>query len=102
MEIVDQSELVCPEAVEEYERFKKYGHAVGTLFDSSSSDNHDTVGCVCRDKTGSLAAATSTGGITAKKSGRVGDSPIIGSGAYADDNSGAVSTTGHGESITKV
>jgi beta-aspartyl-peptidase (threonine type) len=51
---------------------------------------------------GSLAAATSTGGIPAKMAGRVGDSPLVGSGAYADDTAGAVSTTGHGESLMKV
>ena len=51
---------------------------------------------------GHVAAATSTGGITYKRVGRVGDSPLIGCGALADDASGAVSTTGHGESIARV
>eukprot|EP00605_Chrysophyceae_sp_TOSAG23-4_P000733 GSChrysophyteH1.ASY1.ANO1.818.1 assembled CDS len=63
---------------------------------------HDTVGCVALDAYGNLAAGTSTGGITAKTPGRVGDSPIIGSGAYADNLKGGVSTTGHGESIAKM
>ncbi|GFR76272.1 isoaspartyl peptidase/L-asparaginase [Elysia marginata] len=62
----------------------------------------DTVGAVAMDAYGNLAAATSTGGITAKLPGRVGDSPIIGSGAYADNTVGAVSTTGQGEFIMKV
>lgn len=56
-----------------------------------------TVGAVTVDKQGHLAAATSTGGMTNKRFGRVGDSPIIGAGTYADDASCAVSGTGHGE-----
>ncbi len=56
-----------------------------------------TVGAVARDKDGNLAAATSTGGMTNKRWGRVGDSPIIGAGTYADNRSCAVSATGSGE-----
>jgi L-asparaginase / beta-aspartyl-peptidase len=56
-----------------------------------------TVGAVARDTGGRLAAATSTGGIAGKRSGRVGDSPVIGAGTYADNQTCAVSTTGHGE-----
>ena len=56
-----------------------------------------TVGCVALDRKGGLAAGTSTGGMTNKKFGRVGDSPIIGAGTYADDATCAVSATGHGE-----
>jgi beta-aspartyl-peptidase (threonine type) len=56
-----------------------------------------TVGAVARDAEGRLAAATSTGGIAGKRSGRVGDSPVIGAGTYADNQTCAVSTTGHGE-----
>jgi L-asparaginase / beta-aspartyl-peptidase len=56
-----------------------------------------TVGAVARDANGHLAAATSTGGMTGKRWGRVGDSPIIGAGTYANDASAAVSATGHGE-----
>ncbi len=56
-----------------------------------------TVGAVARDRQGNLAAATSTGGIAGKHPGRVGDSPVIGAGTYADNASCAVSTTGHGE-----
>jgi len=56
-----------------------------------------TVGCVALDKDGNLAAGTSTGGMTNKKFGRVGDSPIIGAGTFADNNTCAVSATGHGE-----
>ena len=56
-----------------------------------------TVGAVARDVQGNLAAATSTGGMTGKKWGRVGDSPIIGAGTYAANDCCAVSATGHGE-----
>jgi beta-aspartyl-peptidase (threonine type) len=56
-----------------------------------------TVGAVALDRNGHLAAATSTGGMTGKRFGRIGDSPIIGAGTYADDRSCAVSATGHGE-----
>ncbi len=56
-----------------------------------------TVGAVALDADGNLAAATSTGGMTNKKFGRIGDSPIIGAGTYADNRSCAVSSTGHGE-----
>lgn len=56
-----------------------------------------TVGAVALDRSGNLAAGTSTGGMTNKKYGRVGDAPIIGAGTYADNESVAVSGTGHGE-----
>ncbi|MEZ6017917.1 MAG: isoaspartyl peptidase/L-asparaginase [Planctomycetota bacterium] len=56
-----------------------------------------TVGCVARDGAGRLAAGTSTGGMTNKRFGRVGDSPIIGAGTWADDRTVGVSCTGHGE-----
>lgn len=56
-----------------------------------------TVGCVAMDQNGNLAAGTSTGGMTNKKYGRIGDSPIIGAGTFADNKTCAVSCTGHGE-----
>jgi beta-aspartyl-peptidase (threonine type) len=61
-----------------------------------------TVGAVARDVNGHVAAATSTGGMVNKPAGRVGDSPIIGAGTYADDEAGACSTTGHGEAMIRV
>lgn len=61
-----------------------------------------TVGAVARDEGGHLAAATSTGGMVNKLAGRVGDSPLIGAGTYADDEAGACSTTGHGEAMIRV
>ncbi|GKT00392.1 isoaspartyl peptidase/L-asparaginase [Acidovorax sp. SUPP3434] len=61
-----------------------------------------TVGAVALDAQGHLAAATSTGGMTNKRPGRVGDSPLIGAGTYADDRTAAVSCTGHGEAFIRV
>jgi beta-aspartyl-peptidase (threonine type) len=58
---------------------------------------YGTVGAVALDEHGHVAAATSTGGLTAKRWGRIGDSPLIGAGTYADDRSAAVSATGSGE-----
>ncbi|NIX75296.1 isoaspartyl peptidase/L-asparaginase family protein [Microvirga terricola] len=65
--------------------------------DQDESRKHGTVGAVARDRKGHLAAATSTGGMTAKAPGRVGDSPVIGAGTWADNATCAVSGTGHGE-----
>lgn len=61
------------------------------------SKKNGTVGCVVLDKEGNLTAGTSTGGMFKKKWGRIGDSPVIGAGTYADNASCAVSCTGHGE-----
>jgi L-asparaginase / beta-aspartyl-peptidase len=60
-----------------------------------------TVGAVARDAEGRLAAATSTGGVSGQRLGRVGDSPLVGAGTWADDSTVAVSCTGHGESIIR-
>jgi len=65
--------------------------------DEFNDKKFGTVGAVALDKNGNLAAATSTGGMTNKKYGRVGDAPIIGSGTYANNKTCAVSCTGHGE-----
>jgi beta-aspartyl-peptidase (threonine type) len=64
-----------------------------------AGNTHGTVGCVTRDKNGNLAACTCTGGVNTKKNGRIGDSPIIGSGVFADNEICALSTTGYGESF---
>ena len=63
---------------------------------------YGTVGAVAVDQSGSVAAATSTGGLTGKRWGRIGDSPLIGAGTYADDRSCAVSATGAGEFFIRV
>lgn len=61
-----------------------------------------TVGAVARDRHGNLAAAVSTGGTANKRSGRIGDSPLVGSGAYADNWSAAAVATGYGEALMKI
>lgn len=63
----------------------------------TNSDNTGTVGCVVLDSYGNLCAGTSTGGMTNKRYGRIGDTPVIGAGTYANNNTCAVSCTGHGE-----
>jgi len=63
---------------------------------------YGTVGAVARDSSGHLAAGTSTGGMTGKRWGRIGDSPVIGAGTYADDRACAVSATGSGEYFIRV
>jgi beta-aspartyl-peptidase (threonine type) len=65
--------------------------------DALQEIEYGTVGAVARDAQGNLAAGTSTGGMTGKMPGRVGDSPIIGAGTYADNAAAAISCTGHGE-----
>ncbi|MCL6683918.1 isoaspartyl peptidase/L-asparaginase family protein [Sphingomonas alba] len=69
--------------------------AAGGHFDADVK--YGTIGAVAVDEAGHVAAATSTGGLTAKRWGRIGDSPLIGSGTYADDRSAAISATGSGE-----
>jgi L-asparaginase / beta-aspartyl-peptidase len=81
------------ERVEQLE-FEQRGERVSDLVPPAASG---TVGAVARDAEGNLAAATSTGGMTNKRPGRVGDSPIIGAGTYAKNGVCAVSATGHGE-----
>ncbi|MCB1859795.1 MAG: isoaspartyl peptidase/L-asparaginase [Gammaproteobacteria bacterium] len=71
------------------------------LLDRMNSDKYGTVGAVARDSKGNLAAATSTGGIVNKRYGRVGDSPILGAGVYADNDTCAVSCTGFGEDFMR-
>lgn len=69
---------------------------------NSSIDKYGTVGCVVMDRYGNLAAGTSTGGIVNKDYNRIGDSPIIGAGTYANNKTCAISCTGHGEDFIKI
>lgn len=69
--------------------------------DDSEDQKYGTIGAVAMDSSGNLAAATSTGGIVNKRMGRVGDSPIIGAGVYADNETCAVSATGYGEDFMR-
>lgn len=90
LEIVDSSYFFTEKSWKSYQRRKKEE-------EEKENDKHGTVGAVALDMKGNLAAGTSTGGMTYKKYGRVGDSPIIGAGTYADNETCAVSATGHGE-----
>lgn len=72
----------------------------GVIF-IEDADRFGTVGAVALDRDGNLAAATSTGGMTNKMPGRVGDVPVIGAGTYADNNTAAISATGHGEKFIR-
>lgn len=69
---------------------------------SRPNQRYETVGAVARDSHGDVAAGTSTGGMTGKQLGRVGDTPLIGPGTYADNKLGGASCTGQGEEIIKV
>ncbi|MGH8551603.1 MAG: isoaspartyl peptidase/L-asparaginase family protein [Methylococcales bacterium] len=86
---------------------KKARHRQETPLDPDESgegrddEKYGTIGAVARDLQGNLAAATSTGGTVNKRSGRVGDSPLIGAGLYADNDTCAVSATGHGEDFMR-
>jgi L-asparaginase / beta-aspartyl-peptidase len=92
-ELVPRSYFYTPERWKQLERIRT-GDANVSAFTIS---HVGTVGAVALDAQGRLAAATSTGGMTGKRFGRIGDSPIIGAGTYADNRSCAVSATGHGE-----
>ncbi|MFA7418744.1 MAG: isoaspartyl peptidase/L-asparaginase [Melioribacteraceae bacterium] len=85
-ELVDNKYFITEERWMQYLKIKE-----------AQDKKHGTVGCVALDKSGNLAAGTSTGGMMMKKFGRVGDAPIIGAGTYANNNTCAVSATGHGE-----
>ncbi|MBN2806976.1 MAG: isoaspartyl peptidase/L-asparaginase [Prolixibacteraceae bacterium] len=87
LEMVDNEYFKTAKRFEEFERAKQ----------RYLKDKMGTVGCVVYDGKGNLAAGTSTGGMTLKRWGRIGDAPVIGAGTYADNATCAVSCTGHGE-----
>lgn len=85
------------EHVKDYEEKKKTDNKTAFYDVAINDSKFGTVGCAALDKDGNLAAGTSTGGMTNKRWGRVGDAPIIGAGTYANNNTCAVSSTGWGE-----
>ena len=91
LEIVKNKYFFTPSRYESLKRLQKQER------ERTPADNTGTVGCVALDIHGNLCAGTSTGGMTNKKYGRIGDSPIIGAGNYANNKTCAVSCTGHGE-----
>lgn len=96
--LCDPSELIIERERTAWLRCREGNHESEFHF----GHQHGTVGAVARDSRGRLAAGTSTGGTCCKFPGRIGDSPLIGCGCYADADAGAVSCTGHGEAIMKV
>lgn len=92
IELVPRSYFFTERRWNQLERARK-----GDRLSAAELGYYGTVGAVARDRQGHLAAATSTGGMTNKRWGRIGDSPVIGAGNYADDRSCAVSATGSGE-----
>lgn len=107
LEIVDPSYFFTQERWDGLQKAKKSDSAKNVLRNSAKKTlklgitNNDykfgTVGCVALDNNGNLAAGTSTGGMTNKKFGRIGDAPIIGAGTYANNQTVAISCTGWGE-----
>jgi L-asparaginase / beta-aspartyl-peptidase len=101
MELVDQKYFFTEARWEALQKIKaaekKRTSGAGKAFVITDQDRHGTVGAVALDKNGNLAAATSTGGTTNKRPGRVGDTPVIGAGTYANNATCAVSGTGDGE-----
>ena len=87
-----ETDLMTPEARERWEKWRR---------EHQQPDNHDTIGVVAVDGLGNLSASCSTSGSGFKHPGRVGDSPIIGSGLYVDNRSGAAAATGLGEDIMR-
>lgn len=93
LEIVDPSYFKSERRWNSYLRMK----AKQESEEEGANKKHGTVGCVALDKKGNIAAGTSTGGMSMKMWGRIGDSPIIGAGTYANNKTCGISSTGHGE-----
>jgi beta-aspartyl-peptidase (threonine type) len=96
--LCNPKELIAPAEREAWRHCKKDQHAAA----HHRGHEQGTVGAVAMDSHGALFAATSTGGTCCKLPGRVGDSPLIGCGCYADSEAGGVSSTGYGEAIMKI
>ncbi len=104
MERATEDYFYTPDRVEQL-RKARLRHKIMLDHDDTEADSEDqkygTIGAIARDGLGNLAAATSTGGIVNKRMGRVGDSPIIGAGVFADNETCAVSATGYGEDFMR-
>lgn len=98
LSLCDPEDLISPAEREAWRRCSEDSHAA----EHHRGHEQGTVGAVSIDQQGRLFAATSTGGICCKLPGRVGDSPLIGSGCYADSEAGGASSTGYGEAIMKI
>lgn len=90
-------DLLTDESLRNYEEWRKEGHYQPEI----NVEDHDTIGMITMDENGDLAAACTTSGLAYKMPGRVGDSPVIGSGLYVDNEVGAAAATGLGEEIMR-
>ncbi|SFU60651.1 beta-aspartyl-peptidase (threonine type) [Pustulibacterium marinum] len=98
LEIVDPSYFYTKKRMESLKRVQANEAGTTATYDPYIKDSkYGTVGCVALDKNGNIAAGTSTGGMTNKKWSRIGDSPIIGAGTYANNATCGISSTGWGE-----
>lgn len=105
IEFVDEKYFYTAErwsALQRVQEAEAEAGATGKEFAVSDRDRHGTIGAVALDRAGNLAAATSTGGNTNKRPGRLGDTPIIGAGTYANNRTCAMSGTGEGEYFMRV
>ena len=96
LDMVDPTYFITPERLAAWKKSRPVPSAKPEK-NEPAAEKHGTVGAVALDENGNLAAATSTGGMMGKMTGRIGESPIIGAGTYASNNTCAVSATGHGE-----
>lgn len=103
MRLCAEAELTVPREIERFRRLQQMpDYQLSDEFSPDVPHPQGTVGAVAIDAEGNIAAATSTGGASYKLPGRVGDSPLVGCGAYADNLTGGASATGHGESIMRM
>lgn len=93
-----EEEELSPRARERYEKWKEESEYRPVI----NIENHDTIGMIGLDENGNLAGSCTTSGLAYKMHGRVGDSPIIGAGLYVDDEVGAATATGMGETVIRI
>lgn len=96
LKLVDPNYFKTERRLESLKRVKRKA-SQGSMNQLDMDSKYGTVGCVVLDKNGNIAAGTSTGGMTNKRYNRIGDSPVIGAGTYADNATCGISSTGHGE-----
>jgi len=101
MRLTPDHYFLTPDRIQQLEEARLRGRIMLDHDSDGDQQKYGTIGAVARDRHGNLAAATSTGGIVNKRMGRVGDSPIIGAGVYADNATCAVSATGYGEEFMR-
>ncbi len=97
LQMTDPQYFIMPGRVKQLKKMQAEESEQGYFPGNTGFSKFGTVGCVALDRYGNIAAGTSTGGMMNKKYGRIGDSPIIGAGTYADNTTCGVSCTGHGE-----